>query len=201
MTDKELIQGIINKDERFFKEFVGKYQSLVLNVCNSFLHCKSDAEDLTQEIFVEVFLSIHKFRNESKLSTWLYRMAANRSLNFIRNNKKRRIIKSIGSFFMGDEQKEIQIPDYSTLYDDAEEIENERVELLHKAIASLPENQKTAFTLSKFEKLSYHEITEIMNLSLPAVEGLIHRAKKSVRKKILTHYQKKDSQGKSKQQQ
>ena len=198
MTDKELIDGIKNKDEKSFREFVDKYQSLVLNVCNNFLHCRSDAEDLTQEIFVEVFLSIDKFRYESKLSTWLYRMAVNRSLNFIRNNKKRKIIKSIGSFFFGDEQKEMQIPDYSTMYEDATEEENERIELLHKAIGALPENQRIAFTLSKFDRLSYNEITEIMNLSLPAVEGLIHRAKKNVQKKILAHYQKRLKEDKRK---
>ena len=190
MTDKELIQGILNNEERFFKEFVDKYQSLVLNVCNSFLHCNSDAEDLTQEIFIEVFLSAHKFRKESKLSTWLYRIAVNRSLNFIRDNKKRKIIKSIGSFFQGNEQKDYQIPDYSDLYDDLNEVEIIKVELLHKAIDSLPKNQKISFTLSKFENLSYKQIAIIMNLSLPAVEGLIHRAKKNVSKKIIKYYQK-----------
>ena len=190
MTDKELIEGILNREEKHFKEFVDKYQPLVLNVCNSFLHCRSDAEDVTQEIFVDVFLSIHKFRGESKISTWLYRMAVNRSLNFIRNNKKRSIIKSIGSFFSKDDKRELQIPDTSSLYDDAAETENERIELLHKAINELPENQRIAFTLSKFEKLSYNEITEIMGLSLSSVEGLIHRAKKNVQKKILAHYRK-----------
>ncbi|NPA35556.1 MAG: RNA polymerase sigma factor [Chlorobi bacterium] len=198
MNDKELIQGIINKDEKYFKIFVDKYQSLVLNVCTSFLHCKSDAEDLTQEIFVEVFLSIHKFRNEAKLSTWLYRMAVNRSLNFIRNNKKRNIIKNIGSFFTGDDKKEIQIADPSYLYEDSDDVENERIELLHKAIDSLPEKQKIAFTLSKFDKLSYAEISEIMGITLAAVEGLIHRAKKNVAKKILSHYRKTSKKGKRK---
>jgi len=190
MTDKELIRGMLNNEERFFKKFVDKYQSLVLNVCNSFLHCNSDAEDLTQEVFIEVYLSAHKFRNESKLSTWLYRIAVNRSLNFIRDNKKRKIIKSLGSFFNGNEQKEYQIPDYSDLYNDLNEVENKKAELLHKAIDSLPKNQKISFTLSKFENLSYKQIAVVMNLSLPAVEGLIHRAKKSVSKKIIKHYQK-----------
>ncbi len=190
MTDKELIRGMLNNEERFFKEFVDKYQSLVLNVCNSFLHCNSDAEDLTQEVFIEVYLSAHKFRNESKLSTWLYRIAVNRSLNFIRDNKKRKIIKNLGSFFNGNEQKEYQIPDYSDLYNDLNEVENKKAELLHKAIDSLPKNQKISFTLSKFENLSYKQIAVVMNLSLPAVEGLIHRAKKSVSKKIIKHYQK-----------
>ncbi len=190
MTDKELIEGILNKDEKYFKEFVDKYQSLVLNVCNSFLHCSNDAEDLTQEIFVEVFLSIHKFRKEAKLSTWLYRMAVNKSLNFIRNNKKRNIIKSIGSFFFVEEQKELQIPDYSLMYYGFEDEHNEKIEVLHKAIGELPENQKTAFTLSRFDKLSYAEIAEIMGITLASVEGLIHRAKKNVQKKVLSYLKK-----------
>ncbi len=191
MSDKELITGILSNDQKYFKNFVDKYQLMVLNTCNSFLHNKNDAEDITQEVFIEVFLSIHKFKETARLSTWLYRISANKSLNFMRDNKKRKIIKSIGNFFYGTENSELQIPDNSN--DDAENKykQNEKIKLLHKSINTLSKNQKIAFTLSKFENLSYVQISKIMNLSLSSVEGLMHRAKNNVRKKILNFYKRK----------
>lgn len=192
MSDKELVAGILRGDQKYFKEFVDKYQSLVLNTCNSFLHNKSNAEDITQEVFIEVFLSINKFRSEAKLSSWLYRISTNKSLNFIRDNKKRQVVKSIENFFSGNQQNtSSQIADTSSQYSDIDDSENEKIELLHKSINALSKNQKIAFTLSKFENLSYIQISEIMNLSLSSVEGLIHRAKLNIQKKILKSYKKK----------
>ena len=191
MTDERLIDGISNGEQKYFQELVDKYQSLVLNTCNSFLHCKNDAEDITQEVFIEVFLSIHKFKSEAKLSTWLYRISVNKSLNFIRDNKRSRLVKSIGSFLPIERNTELQISDNSSQYSDIEDIQDERIELLHKSINTLSKNQKIAFTLSKFEKLSYVQISEVMNLSLSSVEGLIHRAKMNVQKKVLNFYKNK----------
>jgi RNA polymerase sigma-70 factor (ECF subfamily) len=187
MKDELLIKGILKADQRCFKELVDKYQSLVLNTCNSFLHSKNDAEDITQEVFIEVYLSIHKFRGEAKLSTWLYRISVNKSLNFIRNNSK--IIKNFENLFAAEQINKIL--DNSSLYSDIEDIQDEKIELLHKSINTLAKNQKIAFTLSKFENLSYVQISEVMNLSLASVEGLIHRAKMNVQKKILNFYKKK----------
>lgn len=191
MTDELLIECILSGDQKCFKELVDKYQSLVLNTCNSFLHSKNDAEDVAQEVFIEVYLSIHKFKSEAKLSTWLYRISVNKSLNFIRDNNKRKIIKSIENLFTGEQKKELKIVDHSSQYSDIADIQDERIELLHKSINALSKNQKIAFTLSKFENLSYGQISAVMNLSLSSVEGLIHRAKMNVQKKTLKHYRKK----------
>ncbi|MBU1371026.1 MAG: RNA polymerase sigma factor [Bacteroidetes bacterium] len=191
MTETQLIEGILSKQEKYFEELVNRFQPLVLNTCNSFLHNRTDAEDISQEVFIEAFLSLHKFKKESKLSTWLYRIAVNKSLNFIRDNKKRKIIRSIEVFFGGEPKHKLQLADPGL--EDAGDLadEEEKMALLHRAVASLPKNQRVAFTLSKFEKLSYVEIADVMELSLASVEGLIHRAKRNVTKKILSHYQKK----------
>ncbi len=192
MTEKQIIEGILQSEEEAFKELVDNYQSLVLNTCNGFLHNRQDAEDLTQEVFIEAFRSIPKFRGTSSLSTWLYRISVNKSLNFIRDNKKRQIMRSIDNpFSYKDKENNIQVEDTDPPYDDIKDTENEKVELLHQSIASLPKNQKVAFSLNKFENLSYKQISEIMEISLSSVEGLIHRAKRNVQKKILKHYQKK----------
>jgi RNA polymerase sigma-70 factor (ECF subfamily) len=181
VEEQIIIDAIIAGDRTSFKELVDNYQSLVLNTCNSFLHNRHTAEDLTQEVFIEAYLSVNKFNKKSKISTWLYRIAVNKSLNYIRDNKKWDIIKSVESLFKSD---------YDRVSEDSEARETEeRLNLLHQSIDSLPKKQNIAFTLSKLDNLSYKEIAEVMELSLSSVEGLVHRAKQSVQKKI-THYYK-----------
>lgn len=191
MEDNELIDGILSGNQTYFKQLVNQYQSLVLNTCNSFLHNKTVAEDITQEVFIEVYLSLSKFKRESKLSTWLYRISANKSMNYIRDNKKNLFIRSIENFFKIEKSTKAQISDNNNQNIDIEDEENKKIKRLHEVIERLPENQKIAFTLSKFENLSYKEIAEILNLSLLSVEGLIHRAKVNVQKELLTSFKKK----------
>jgi RNA polymerase sigma-70 factor (ECF subfamily) len=191
MTDKQITEGIHKGDEYAFKELIDKYQSLVLNTSNSFLHNRHDAEDVTQEVFIEAFRSLSKFKGQSGLSTWLYRITVNKSLNYIRDNKKRNIMKRIDNVFKGGTDSVSEPADTGEQYGEAEEADNKRIETLHKSIGTLPKNQKIAFTLSNFEDLSYKQISEIMDISLASVEGLIHRAKKNVRKEILKEIQKK----------
>ncbi len=190
MTDNELIDGILSGNEKYFKELVDNYQALVLNTCNSFLHDKSNAEDIAQEVFIEVYLSLHKFKKESKLSTWLYRISVNKSLNYIRDNKKRKFVRSIEDLFKIENTSKTQVVDNINQNNNTEDDHEEKLQLLHQVISGLQENQRIAFTLSKFENLSYKQISEIMDLSLLSVEGLIHRAKMNVQKKILSFFKK-----------
>ena len=186
MTDAELVQGLKDKDPGAWHELVDRYQLLVYNVCNGFLRNAHDAEDLSQDIFIEVFNNAHKFRGDAKLSTWLYRISVNRSLNFIRNNSKRRFWKEIDALFG------ISAPEDATAFVPSVEAEpmetSEQRSLLDQAISQLPENQKVAFTLNKIEELPYAEVAEIMELSLSAVESLIHRARVNLRKKLTNYY-------------
>ncbi len=191
MNEKDLIRNIKSGNEDAFKEFINKYQKLVLNTCYSFLNDKTDAEDVTQEVFISVFLSADKFNENSKISTWLYRIAVNKSLNYIRDNKKRNIFRSIESFFGNDKNDELQIADDSDYDSYGSETDNKRRKNLQTAIDSLSQRQKTAFVLNKYENLSYKQIAEVMNLSVSSVEGLIHRAKINVQKKVLKLCEKK----------
>ncbi len=184
MTDKELVSKILSGNQLYFKILVDKYQPMVLNTCYHFVRNKNDAEDITQEVFIEVFQSLNKFKKQSKLSTWLYKITVNKSLNFIRDHKKRRIFKSIENFFTYGDKSEIEIADIS-LQDEENELKQQRLIMLREAIKALPKKQKTAFVLHKYENVSYKDIAEIMNTSLASVEGLIHRAKINVQKYIL----------------
>jgi len=191
MTEQEIIKGLQNQQESAFKELVQNYQKQVINTCYGIVHDRDDAEDVAQEVFIEVFRSVDYFRAESKISTWLYRIAVNRSLNFIRDNNKRKWFQSIDD---SEQNKNNELRSLSSSKSDTPEYElekNERAAMLHKAIDGLPKNQKTAFTLSKYEDLSYQEISEVMNLSISSVESLLFRAKKNLQKKLYKCYQKK----------
>jgi len=191
MSESEIIQKLQQGDEQAFKTLVEGHKKLVITTCFGIVHHLEDAEDIAQEVFIEVFRSIHKFRADSRLSTWLYRIAVNRSLNFLRDQKHKKQVRSIDDPAVNKNTGIESLratgtdhPGYSLEYE-------QRAGLLHSAVDSLPDNQKVAFTLSKYEDLSYQEIAEVMEISLSSVESLIHRAKKNLQKKLYDCYKKK----------
>lgn len=190
MSETEIIKRLQQGDEQAFRQLVENYQKQVVNTCYGLVHSTEDAEDIAQDVFIEVFRSIHNFRADAKLSTWIYRISVNRSLNFIRDNKRRK-----WSFLFDDAApaKKQQMNNATQLQETpAAELEaSERANILNQAIEALPKNQKTAFTLNKYEDLSYKEIAEIMELSVSSVESLIHRAKLNLQKKLYHCYKKK----------
>ena len=191
MKESELILKLQQGDEHAFREIVDTYKKMVVNTCYRMVHNQEDAEDIAQEVFIEVYRSVHKFRSDSKLSTWLYRISVNRTLNFIRDNKRHKGFLSFGDSDKSGHSIESHL---DTTKDDTPEFElenSERAKMLREAIDSLAENQKVAFTLNKFEDLSYQQIAEVMEISLSSVESLIHRAKKNLQKKLYSCYKKK----------
>jgi RNA polymerase sigma-70 factor, ECF subfamily len=191
MSEAEIIKKLRQGNENAFRELVGNYQRMVVNTCFGLLHNTDDAEDVAQDVFIEVFRSVENFRADSKISTWLYRIAVNRSLNFIRDNKKRKWFQSFDDVVESKKEMLNQL-NHQSADDPESELENsQRAIILHEAIDSLPENQRVAFTLNKYEDLAYKEISEVMNLSISSVESLIHRAKKNLQKKLHHCYKKK----------
>lgn len=191
MSDNDIIQQLKEGNEQAFRKLVDGYQGLVVNTCFGLLHNREDAEDVAQDVFIEVYRSVSNFRSDAKVSTWLYRIAVNRSLNHIRDNKKHRWLSSFESDVKAEKKRLLQVE--SSQSDQPEfELENkQRAVILHEAISSLPENQKVAFTLNKYEELSYNEIAEVMELSVSSVESLLFRAKKNLQKKLYKCYKKK----------
>lgn len=184
-ADHILVSELKKGDETAFRELVEQYQEKVFNTCISFVRNADDADDLTQETFIEVFTSIGNFRSESKLSTWIYRVAVNKSLEFLRKMKRKKRSGFLSRIIGGDEKPELQVPDFNHPGIVAEK--KEQAAVLFSAIDRLPENQKIAFTLHKTEGLSYEEIAEIMKKSVSSVESLMHRAKTNLRQ-LLTNY-------------
>ena len=187
MTDKELISGIINRDNVAIQPLVVNFHKKVIKTAYYFVHDMQDAEDLAQDVCIEILESAKHFKGMSSLNTWIYRITVNKSLNFIRKNKRKQLFSQIEAVFMnrdGSHAVERLEPSYiDTKFDDGE-----RKVLLGKSINTLPENQRTAFILSKYDELPYKEIAEIMNVSLASVEQLLHRAKMNLQKKLIVHY-------------
>ncbi len=186
MNEQELLVQIQNKSQLAFKELVKKYQTAVVNTCMGFVHNTDDARDLAQEVFIEIYESVAKFRGDSKLSTWIYRIAVNKSLNFLRSHKKNNLLKSIEQFFKGEKNTQYEIAHNQSA--DSELLNNETAHALNKALESLPENQRIAFVLSKYDDLPYAKISEVMDISVSSVESLLFRAKKNLQTKLVHFY-------------
>lgn len=184
MNDSETIRSVLSGNRDDFRILVEKYQQRVFRLAMGFVHDREDAEDLTQEIFLNAWLSLAKFRGSSSFSTWLHRIAVNACLNHTRKNKGT-ILDRISSFLGTEAVLTSEIP---LTEDNPEEIiiNKEHKEWVQRALGSLPENQRSAIVLSKYEDLPQKEIAEILNITEGAVEALIQRAKKNLREKLLS---------------
>lgn len=180
MTELELIQGLRNGDENAFRYLVTTYQDRIFNTSLGIVQNAEDAEDVAQEVFIQVYKSINSFKGESKLSTWMYRIATTRSLDLLRSRKSKKRSGLVQRLFGDGNEPIFEIPDFNHPGVSLDRKEN--AAKLFKAIAQLPENQKIAFTLHKLEDLSYQEVSETMQTSIAAVESLMHRAKLNLRK-------------------
>jgi RNA polymerase sigma-70 factor (ECF subfamily) len=182
LTEQELISGLQKGEEQAFKELVLKFQHKVYNTSIGLLQHSTDAEDVAQEVFIEVYRSIKKFRQDSSLATWIYRITVTKSLDKIRSRRRKKRFGYVISQF-GDDNK----PLYEPVHFDHPGVEMDKKEdaaILFRMINKLPENQKTAFILNKLEGLSYAEIAVIMKTSDSAVDALLQRAKQNLRKSL-----------------
>jgi RNA polymerase sigma-70 factor (ECF subfamily) len=172
-----------------FRLIVESHQEKVRNTCFRFIKNAEDADDIAQEVFIQVYESLAHFREESEISTWIYRIAVNKSLDFIRKKKRKKRLAQLTSLFgFNEEKEEIVLLANSNPQQDLED--KERKQILDQVIDELPESQKTAITLSKYEGFSNKEIAKIMELSLSAVEALMHRAKKNLQKLLYGYFEK-----------
>ena len=179
------INELKNGSQRAYRTLVEEYSPAVLNTCYSFVKNKQDAEDIAQDVFLEVYRSAHSFRADSDLNTWIYRIAINKSLDFLRKQKrKKRLMDMKGLFFQKSAHNTSCTPPHRQLE------QSERQKLLHQHIQTLPENQQIALALSLDTALSNNKIAQIMKTSETAVESLLHRARSNLRKKLQKYYEK-----------
>lgn len=169
-----------------FQEIYDTYKNKVFNTVISYLQNQEDAEEVTQDVFIEVHRSINTFEGKSSLSTWIYRISINKSLDFIKSKNRKKRFAFISSLFNDAGDLKHDSPDFYHPGIQLEQKENSAI--LFKAIHALPENQKTAFILSKVEGLSYNEISEVMKMSVSSIESLLFRAKQNLQKELAGFY-------------
>lgn len=163
---------------------------MVYNTALGIVQHVGDAEDIVQEVFIQVHQSIGGFKGESKLSTWLYRITISKAMDHERRKKRKKRFAFVRSLFSETEAGEIHPPDFvhpGVIMDN-----KEKAAILFKAIAKLPEKQRIAFTLNKVEGLSHQEISEVMHTTVSSVESLLHRARNNLKKDLEDFYRQSD---------
>lgn len=192
MNELELIQQLRAGDELAFKSLVANYQDMVYNTALGIVQNSEDAEDVAQEVFIQVYRSIDQFKGDARLSTWIYRITTTKALDHIRSRRRKKRFAFITSLFGPNDELVHEPVDFQ--HPGVALDRKEQAALLFRMIEQLPENQKVAFTLHKTEDLSYQEIAEVMKLSVSAVESLLFRARQNLRKLLEKHYQQNNSQ-------
>jgi len=177
----------LNRDE--FSSFVLEHQNTVVNTCHGFLHNREDAEDAAQQVFLKAWKNRESFNKDSKISTWMYRIAVNTSIDIIRKRKRLKYKQSLLSMFGISSEVSENVKDPLVKL-----IDREKAITLMKAIDQLPENQQTAWILTTTSEFSGQEAAEIMKMSVSSIESLKHRAKKRL-KIILKDYYRTNKEG------
>ena len=190
MDVPQLIAGLQRGNQDAFRHLVETYQSRVYNTVLAIVRQPEDAEDVAQEVFVQVFESIHTFGGEGKLTAWIYRIATTKALEAYRKRHARKRFAFFTSLFTSDDEGvfDDRLHPVDFAHPGVKLEQQERAKVLFGAIDGLSDQQKIAFTLHNIEGLSYQEITEVMQVSLSSVESLLHRAKVNLQKRLANYY-------------
>ena len=183
-SDAALMTRVTKGDPRAFEELVERYKQPVLHMVYRTLPDATEAEDLAQMVFVQVFKSAARYRVEAKFTTWLFTIARNLCLNEIRR-RARHPAESIEAKDAAHEDAPArQFEDVRTPAPPEQMMQAELNAKVAEALADLPENQRTALVLCQEQELSYEEIAEILDCSLSATKSLIHRARETLKARL-----------------
>lgn len=172
-------------DRDAFNRLLDKYEKQVINFIIRFTGSRADAEDLAQETFLKVYKAAASYYPAAKFTTWLYRIASNVSLDYLRKMKNAKKTESLDERMETmDGHFEKQIADEKYINPGEGMLDAEKQEAIRKALLSLPENQRAAIILKIYEDRSYAEIASIIGVSAPAVESLLFRARQALKDRL-----------------
>jgi len=188
LSDHALIQATRGGDEAAFGQIISRYRSPITNYLYRFLNDYEEAVDLAQETFVRVYFALDRYHTGYAFSTYIYRIATNLAISELRRRKRRRLL-SLTGLFQNDEDGnvEFQLADDRQLQDLAL-VEDERSDVIARAIASLPEKYRIAVILRDVEGRSYEEIAEIMDLGLGTTKSRISRGRGLLKDKLESYF-------------
>ncbi len=185
VPDTELIIQLQQGSEAAFRALVEGYQGRVYRVVLALLRSPEEAEDVAQEVFIEVYQTIARFRGEAALSTWLYRLAVSHALKNRQRARTKKRFALLTSLLGARNEVLHHPPDFQHPLAQLEG--QEELQRLVEAIARLPDQQQVAFTLRHEQELSYQEIADVLQTTVPAVESLLFRARQTLRKHLQPH--------------
>lgn len=192
MQEEQLVELLRQGNEKAFRYLVNTYKDRIFNIILHYLPQKEEAEDLLQEVFIELINSIKKFKGQSSLYTWVCRIAINKSLDHIRyKQKKKRSGWFINRQSLDDPDNFLQ-PGHIK-HPGIQMEDRELAELFYAAIDQLPGRQRSAYVLFNLENHSYEEIADILETTKSSVDSLIQRAKAKLRKLLKDYYNKLDN--------
>lgn len=185
-TDAELVKGVIQREESCFEELLERYGSKVLNLAMRITRNQEDAEEILQDVFITVFTKIGSFEHKAQFSSWLYRVTMNSSFMKIRARNRRRTVS------MEDVEPNIRqnwVGNRTELFDiDSMSSRHELREAIQKAVELLPEDYRAIFVLRDIDGLSNEAVSQVLQLSVPAVKSRLHRSRLLMREQLKSHY-------------
>jgi RNA polymerase sigma-70 factor (ECF subfamily) len=183
VSSEDLMARIAKGDDSAFETLVNRHQTSVLNLIYRFIGDRTQAKDLAQEVFIRVWQAAKTYKPEAKFTTWIYRIATNVCFNQLKSARRKKWFSFNWSGEGGDHTFEETLADNAPSAEDLV-LEKERSRQISDALQSLPENQRMALVLKRYDDLSYAEIGQIIGCSVSAVESLLVRAKRTLQKKL-----------------
>jgi len=183
----QLLDSIRLGDESAFRQLYETTKGRVFNTALSYVRSREDAEEITQDVFLEVFRSVGAFKGEASVTTWIYRITVNKALDFQKRKKRQKRFAFLTSLFDSSTGEVIHHP--TDFFHPGIALENqENAARLFQAIDQLPEKQKTAYILTRVEGLTNIEAASVMTVTVGAVESLLQRANENLKKQLASLY-------------
>jgi RNA polymerase sigma-70 factor (ECF subfamily) len=184
MSDAEIMLRVREGDDAGFDFLIEKYRRPIINFMYRMVHNQAEAEELAQEVFLRVYRSRQTYRAEAKFTTWLYRIATNLGVNHARDTKHERAAQTI--YLDQPDPETGTTPDVADMRPGAEVelVRDERMRAIRKHVMALPERQRTAVLMHKYQGLDYKEIGAVLRLSESATKSLLFRAYQTLREKL-----------------
>ena len=182
--DAALMLRVKQGDREAFEELVEKYKQPVMNLVYRTLPDATEAEDLAQHVFLQVYKSAHRYEVSAKFTTWLFTIARNLCLNEIRR-RSRHPAESLDETFADNDDQPIRQPeDVKTFSPPDSLLQAELEDKIETALAELPEKQRTAILMCRGDEFSYEDIAKVLECSVSATKSLIHRGRETLKQKL-----------------
>jgi RNA polymerase sigma-70 factor, ECF subfamily len=178
--DVRLMRLVSQGDTSAFEKLIERHQSLVAGTVARMLGSNSDVEDIAQQVFIRVWKSARRYVPRAKFTTWLLKITRNLVFNELRRSKRHAHVP----LQTDPGAEEFPLKDEKNPSPDASLLETELQQAIDDAITQLPESQRVALILRRYEQLSYEEISEVLDLSVPAVKSVLFRARTELRARL-----------------